>query len=535
MFVGYPISSVHILTGFLLIGYLEMHYRFRFFPFSRYFKREPEILFDAPHRLNPGRKLPVTLLIKDAHKYPITLYEVEIRLKDSKGKKAKHKKTFNRQINSSWSGGIIDLDVSGLEGRLDIRGIARYKRRWRKRKVLNHNVRTSRRFPLFTELATDPLPASDLVWWGDLHYHSSYTEDFVEFGAPLPATKSTAQAQGLDFVGITDHSYDLDDKPGSWTKTDPDLVRWKKSRQEITSLNSTGGTVLIPGEEVTARNSVNRNVHLLVLNNPEFIPGSGDGAERWFRTRSEHSLEEVLDLMDDTAIAIAAHPAVPTPKLEWLLIKRGKWSIADLDQFAGWQVINGYIDKDVEKCIADWIKNLKAGKKKYIFAGNDAHGNFNCFHQIKLPMFSTHFDQEQILGKWRTGIIKNGNLHLDNILSGLRLGQSLVSDGPAVILTIPKHKNKSYGGVIPTKKLEMKIACRSSEEFGALREFLIYQGIYGQEEEKLTLHQLWSEQIFHSNSLLRLDLVDQPGYLRAHLLTDKGHQCLTNPIWIQDT
>ena len=48
---------------FPIIGYLEIHYRLKYFPFSRYFKREPEIYADAPYRVEPAQDLPISLII----------------------------------------------------------------------------------------------------------------------------------------------------------------------------------------------------------------------------------------------------------------------------------------------------------------------------------------------------------------------------------------------------------------------------------------------------------------------------------------
>jgi len=59
-----------VLTGFFLL-YPEIHYRFKLLPFSRYFKKEPEVLTDAPYRIGPECKLPLLLLIKDADRYHI--------------------------------------------------------------------------------------------------------------------------------------------------------------------------------------------------------------------------------------------------------------------------------------------------------------------------------------------------------------------------------------------------------------------------------------------------------------------------------
>ena len=47
-----------LLPGALL--YAEMHYRWWPLP-SRYFRKEPELLADAPRRVEPGRPLEVRL------------------------------------------------------------------------------------------------------------------------------------------------------------------------------------------------------------------------------------------------------------------------------------------------------------------------------------------------------------------------------------------------------------------------------------------------------------------------------------------
>ena len=58
----------------------------------------------------------------------------------------------------------------------------------------------------------------------------------VEFGAPLRPTLEACKVLGLDFICNTDHSYDLDDKIGSWFETDPNLIKWKESREEISKI-----------------------------------------------------------------------------------------------------------------------------------------------------------------------------------------------------------------------------------------------------------------------------------------------------------
>ncbi len=70
------------LPGALL--YTEMHYRWWPLP-SRYFRKEPELLADAPRRVEPGRALPLLLLVKDAHRYPITLERVTVEVETPDG------------------------------------------------------------------------------------------------------------------------------------------------------------------------------------------------------------------------------------------------------------------------------------------------------------------------------------------------------------------------------------------------------------------------------------------------------------------
>ena len=52
-----------------LFLYAETHYRFKYF-FSFLKKQEPELLADAPHRVEPGKDIPILILSKDADRYP---------------------------------------------------------------------------------------------------------------------------------------------------------------------------------------------------------------------------------------------------------------------------------------------------------------------------------------------------------------------------------------------------------------------------------------------------------------------------------
>ena len=65
---------------------------------------------------------------------------------------------------------------------------------------------------------------------------------------------------------------------------------WKMLKNSLTSEHNTFKTVreeagksfIIPSEELSLHNQDGRNVHALILNNANFLPGQGDGAEEAF-------------------------------------------------------------------------------------------------------------------------------------------------------------------------------------------------------------------------------------------------------------
>ena len=63
----------------MVIMYAELHFRFKWSN-SRYFQKEPEILADLPIRIEPGSDIPILLIIKDAHIFPVFLEKVEIKI-----------------------------------------------------------------------------------------------------------------------------------------------------------------------------------------------------------------------------------------------------------------------------------------------------------------------------------------------------------------------------------------------------------------------------------------------------------------------
>ena len=66
------------------------------------------------------------------------------------------------------------------------------------------------------------------------------------------------------------------------------------------------------------------------------------------------------------------------------------------NNMSGLQILNGDLDESFYIGIKQWINYLLNGYKKFIFAGNDAHGNFNKYRQINIPMFSIKESNKQM-------------------------------------------------------------------------------------------------------------------------------------------
>ncbi len=366
--------------------YPEIHYRFKALPFGRYFRKEPEILVDAPFRLDPGQSLPLLLLIKDANRFPLKIISVKVDASAHDQRISHQCDIRDLMVNKHWWHHIewIELpDASPciwkveVEWELEING--------KRRQTRNSNFPGIEPSSLEVTQSGYTLPGEEGWVFGDLHTHTAFTEDHIEFGSPLAAYPALGKAAGFSFCLAADHSYDLDDSPDSFLVNDPNLVRYKARTGQIERLNSEHENqfCILPGYELSVGNSRNKNVHLLLLNQHTFLPGSGDSAEKWFETKPELSIPEALQNLDSGALGIAAHPLARTPIIHKWLLGRGDWELPDFrhDRITGLQIWNGVDNGELETGIKLWVNGLLAGREWRIFAGSGAHGNFS--HHIK--------------------------------------------------------------------------------------------------------------------------------------------------------
>jgi len=550
MALEHPFSLSLLLSSFFIPFWLyaEIHYRFKFIP-SRLFYRRPEIIADAPHRIEPTQPLPVLLLVKGANRFPIVLQQVNATISFAQ----KQTETFSllhsdEHIDAPfwWEVFYIDIhdDWRGRTAQVNVEVV--YKNSEKEFRCFNDNYIGTSHAPLQIYFANESLPALPNFRHGELHCHTDATSDQVEFGAPVEAMTALATAQGLKFFAATDHSYDLDDMPENYLKNDPALRKWRTLQERIKQQNEENKNfVIIPGEEVSAGNSRGRNVHFLIFNYRKFLPGSGDSAERWLRTAPELSIREILAQIDNEALAFAAHPEVPAPFLEWLLLRRGQWEWPDYqhDRLHGLQIWNGSL-AGMNEGAARWRELLLAGKKIFIIAGNDAHGNFNRFRQVAIPHLKMREHHWHLFGRTRTAVLIDEPFSLSSLMAALRLGRACITTGPLLDLQVvcESGRRARLGETVREAPRSLSIAAVSSAEFGALTRVAIWLGDLQNQTEQVLFETKKFVDPFKFSHFQTLDFPVEKFYLRgeAHsagskFLPEPALPCsaLTNPIWIE--
>lgn len=540
----------------LFILYAEIHYRFKFTP-SRLFHRQPEIIADAPHRLPPSTAVPILIFLKDAHLFPCELLDINVEARLTRQFQPIGSRAFSPQlkfqlfkscetVTTPWWWRILYVTLpDDWRGWAQINVVIDYRVGRKTYRCCNDNYIGVSHAPLQVFLAESSLPSLPNYYYGDLHCHTSATSDQVEFGAPLEAMIALAQAQELSFFAAADHSYDLDDYADDYLHNDPALRKWHDLQAAIRRLNGAHANfVIIPGEEVSCGNARGRNVHFLILNHPHFIRGCGDSAERWLRTKPDHTIAEVLAMLAPQALAFAAHPAVLTPYLESLLLGRGHWDLVDLqhDRLNGVQFWNAGRRYE-EEGLQQWRALLLQGKRVFAIAGSDAHGNFNRFRQITLPFIKMIEHHRHLFGSMRTAAFVEGKLQLETLITALRAGRACLTNGPLIDFSVatPNGGLARMGDQLKTTGGMIMLNAVSSAEFGKLAHLKIWQGDLERKEEAILYEETKFSEAYQHHLQLQLRTEVNNFYLRAEAITQResfsvehGASCraLTNPIWI---
>jgi hypothetical protein len=349
-------------------------------------QNQPEFWADAPWRIEPDHdEIPLLFLIREGNveapaKGPWRLDLLKVEYRNAQGIWDPVCALLPQDLPGIDDKGNIERTFWSFGTRIlltDLKGVARGHSVHLRATFMGSFYPYAKPAPtevyLETFLAEHPLPLSRAAgadgarhWFhGDTHYHSSYTMDIKEFGNPVPETRAAAQAIGLDWLVVTDHSCDLDE-------TDAEAgpaTRWARLKEEVSSPEISDEKFrCILGEEITLASKGERFVHMLAFGAMEdmveggFLPFDGDllsellqeGLAEWFEAIAKkggfpegeagrlfgtiHPFDEVMDMLPEETLKFAAHPfqfAQPPPP--------GTWHDEDLDnlRLTGYEFWNG--------------------------------------------------------------------------------------------------------------------------------------------------------------------------------------------------
>ncbi|MDB5105792.1 MAG: hypothetical protein JWP91_3481 [Fibrobacteres bacterium] len=509
----------------LSLPYAETHYKFKL-PWSPLHKRWPEVFLDGPSFCVPGVKPVFYLVLKDADYFPVRVREIELLIQGV-GQSRKIRLDLDRDVSENLIFIPLEIDFSGLQGKLSINGRIRVETsKGKSRSFLNSNFPGLPPSPLHLHVLAESLPYPADWHGGELHCHSDYSNDPVEFGAPLSVLQEAGRALGMGYVVCTDHSYDFYyDKRRYMERTDPE-ENFRNYRAEALELNRlnvpSGGTVLIPGEEVSCGNHLGENVHLLVAGHGDFLPGLGDGGRRWLNNKPDLKVAEVLARLSGTP-CFAAHPRSRIGSLERFLFRRGMWHDQDLritqgdNAIHGLQFWNGHRGRDFSEGRQFWIARLLSGHRISPIGANDAHGDLNRNIGVKTPLFSLYHNRNHVFGHVRT-VVHSPEKTIPGIQAGLASGNLFCTDGPFL------HLADESGS--------LRLRGKSTGDFGGFEKITVFSGKTGETKEQSVREWDWKKP--GHGPLEVSELVTAPdgaSYLRVEARTSGNRFAMTAPVY----
>lgn len=491
--------------------YAESHYKFRL-PFSRLFRKAPEMLVDAPFQVQNGRDLPFWLVVRDADRFPRRLLGFDGVWKRN-GQERHFHIECNKRLDQAFhfepftltppaQAGLWWLDVSFHTETLE--GKKESHRRW--------NYPGLPAEPLLVHVLAHPLPTPASWVGGETHCHTWHSSDPVEFGASPIVLHQAAAAVGLDFVFLSDHSYDFAWEQGNYMRAADPLARYACLCAEVDSL-PVDGPLLIAGEEVSCGNYLGQNVHLLAPHCRQYIPGQGDGGRHWFSNKPDLGIAEVLRKVSTPCFA--AHPKVPMGRLERMVFRRGDWHEQDLGpNLRGLQFWNGSLDRGYEIGKQFWTTMLRQGRHLLPIGGNDAHGDLNGATGVKTPLWSLKHSRKHVFGRVRTFVPQfHTPRNAQSLLAAFQDDHAFISDGPS--LWWEPNADRPI------------LHFASTPDQGTLQTIALYIGTSSGETRKTLAHA-------NQNCLAcdwNIDLPVQTLYVRAECYTDSGRHALTSAFW----
>ena len=413
------------------LRYAETHFKFKL-PWSLLYKPWPEIIFDAPFQFVPGVEPYLWIVVRDADRFPATIKSAKIVLK-ARTQNAQQDALLlqdAQQTQDEPQPDIIICKELNIEVREQMRFIPlalgkiptgtyeahcklTVEREGKSQTFERWNLPRLKPVPLRFKVLNEMPPIAPGYAVGEMHCHTHYSADHVEYGATPKVLQLAAKAVGLDFVNCTDHAYDFAFTQEDYTKeADSPVPRFQKLREEIAALpkkdeNGNDMPLMLAGEEVSAGNSKGENVHMTVLAPEGYLPGLGDCGRYWLENRPTRSIKQILNMTE--AHCFAAHPFQQMGLLEKFVFRRGYWKPEDLQlknkhSIRGLQFWNGIRDEGFKLGRDFWIHELGKGNYLLPIGGNDAHGDLNSMTAVDLPLISLKHTRAHTFGNVRTVI-----------------------------------------------------------------------------------------------------------------------------------
>lgn len=491
-------------------AYAETHYKFKL-PWSLLYRPWPEIFFDAPFQFQVGSEKKIWVIIKDAHRFPVLLKQVKISLKNHETE-INFEKTLDIFSDSPLA--FYPIELGELPpGDYTVFPEITVQKKDKTKTFKRWNFPFLSPKPLQFKVLKEELPIPEGYFAGEMHCHTRYSSDQIEFGASPQVLQEAASAVGLDFVCCTDHAYDFAFSESDYLKEANPVSRFDSLKKEIHALKKT--PLMLAGEEVSAGNSEGENVHMTVFAPENYISGLGDCGRYWLKNEPTISISKVLESTESPCFA--AHPKAPMGFLEKFIFRRGYWNSKDLKfskkQIRGIQFWNGSRDEGFFEGKKFWIEELGKGNFLLPIGGNDAHGDLNDCVSVKIPLFSLRYERNHVFGKVRT-VVKAKDLTEEELKAAFQTHSVYITDGPALWW---EKEGDSF-----------KLYAHSNEELGIFKSIKIFartidfQGKLSQSEillpESVVLAPLKNEISVRGQGY---------AYLRAEASSEKGFFALT--------
>ncbi|HIJ98065.1 TPA: PHP domain-containing protein [archaeon] len=351
--------------------------------------------------------------------------------------------------------------------------------------------------PIYIYKSSTDLPTLSNWYVGDTHYHTNYSRNLVEYGAPIRDTKEGARALGLDWITITDHSFDL--KAEEWP-----LLKAESSQYTDTSF------VFIPGEEVSTNEYIgDKYRHYLALGINNYIDGIEIDPGFPF---AGHTPPDTVNLVKSYGgSGYIAHPYLGHTVIDDPFRQPWKDAEYNLDftglQFWNYETVNGD-DYEFNAGYEKWKSLLKDGRHVYVSGGSDAHGDFNTnLGKVRTYVYTEQFNQQ-------------------GILTALKNGNSFMTNGPFVTFKIDNailgQTVSKPSGSNPT----LNIQWASTPEFGAVNKIEIWRN-------NATAITLNLNSLSGTNSWTDSTPVTSETYYRLVAYASGDYRAYTNPIWVK--